>query len=185
MRIVCRSVANMLLMYKPKLHKQISFKRIPLVKIASEWRIRMEQQTERLYKLGKLSKLKVSENDKKLSEDLEKIISYIDVIRAVDTTGIEPLSHMQFIETTNGEKRSTESATSQNNPMEGNVFREDELALENAQRNREGEPVLEKVPMNTKNEHVVDKVCFNRNELLKNAPKTEQGYLVVPKTVTE
>ena len=132
----------------------------------------MKQQTELLHHLGKLSKLKVSENDKKLSEDLEKIISYIDVIRAVDTTGVEPLSHMQFIETTNGEKMSTESATSQNNPMEWNVFREDELALENAHRNREDEFVL-------------DTMCFSRNELLKNAPKTEQGYLVVPKTVTE
>lgn len=47
----------------------------------------------------------------------------------------------------------------QKNIMECNVFREDE-------------PILEEVR-------------FCRKELLNNAPKTEQGYFVVPKTVTE
>lgn len=104
---------------------------------------KMEQQAELLQQLGKLAKLEASEKDEKLKEDFRKIVAYIDVIREVDTTGMEPLSHMQF----------------QANAEEWNVFREDE-------------PVLEDV-------------CLGRDELLKNAPKTEQGYLVVPKTVTE
>ena len=132
----------------------------------------MEQQIELLQRLGKLAKLEVSEKDEKLNEDLSKIISYIDVIRAVDTTGIEPLSHMQSMENANGEQMSIESATSQRNPMEWNVFREDEFALDNVSLNKEDELTL-------------NSICFHRNELLKNAPKTEQGYFVVPKTVTE
>ena len=99
----------------------------------------------------------------------------MDVICEVDTTGIKPLSHLQFEEAIQKEQTLAESMQFeererkehifeknlqlQKNGMEWNVFREDESVLEN--------------------------VSFGREELLKNAPKTEQGYLVVPKTVTE
>lgn len=103
----------------------------------------MEQQAQLLQQLGKLAKLEASEKDENLKEDFKKIVAYMDMIREVDTTGIQPLSHLQF----------------EGNGMEWNVFREDE-------------PVSEGVR-------------FGREELLKNASKTEQGYLVVPKTMPE
>lgn len=119
----------------------------------------MEQQTELLQRLGKLVKLDASEKDKKLKEDFKKIVAYMDVIREVDTTGVKPLSHLQFEEAIHREKMLTDGTQFEENVMEWNVFREDEPVSEN--------------------------VSFGREELLKNAPKTEQGYLVVPKTVTE
>ena len=135
----------------------------------------MERQTELLQKLGKLAKLEVSETDEKLKEDFKKIVEYMDVIHEVDATGIQPLSYiqfeegiqkeqmlaecMQFEERENTEYVFEKNLRFQKNIMEWNVFREDEPVLEDA--------------------------SFCRDELLKNAPKTEQGYLVVPKTVTE
>ena len=65
----------------------------------------MEQHIEVLQKLGKLAKLEVSETDEKLKEDFKKIVEYMNVIREVDTTGIQPLSHMQFVKL--GEKEHT------------------------------------------------------------------------------
>ena len=120
---------------------------------------RMEQQTGLLQKLGKLAKLEASEKDEKLKEDFKKIVAYMDVIREVDTTGIRPLSHLQFEGVIQKEQTLAETMQSQANVEGWNVFREDEPVLEN--------------------------VGFGREELLQNAPKTEQGYLVVPKTVTE
>ena len=119
----------------------------------------MAEQKELLQRLGKLAKLEVSEKDEKLKEDFKKMVAYIDVIRGVDTIGVEPLSYMQFMENVKGESLLAEDMQSLENGMGWNVFREDE-------------PVLEEVR-------------FDREQLLKNAPKTEQGYLVVPKTVTE
>ena len=147
----------------------------------------MEQQIELLRRLGKISKIKINEKDEKLQEDFEKIISYIDTIRGVDTTGIESLSYMQFMENTEKERMFADDVQSHANVLEWNVFREDEPVLENVQQNREDESVLENVLLD-KEERVSENVpfnCFNRDELLKNAPKTEQGYFVVPKTVTE
>ena len=119
----------------------------------------MKQQTELLQQLRKLAKLSASEKDEKLKEDFKKIVAYMDVIREVDTTGIQPLSHLRFEEAIHREKMLADGKQFEGNAMEWNVFREDE-------------PVSEDV-------------SFGRDELLKNAPKTEQGYLVVPKTVTE
>lgn len=119
----------------------------------------MERQTELLQKLGKLAKLEVSETDEKLKEDFKKIVEYMNVIREVNTTGIKPLSYMQFEEVIQKEQTLAEGMQFQVNAEEWNIFREDE-------------PVSEET-------------SFCREELLNNAPKTEQGYLVVPKTVTE
>ena len=119
----------------------------------------MKQQTELLQQLGKLAKLSASEKDEKLKEDFKKIVAYMDVIREVDTKGIQPLSHLRFEEAIHREKMLADGKQFEGNAMEWNVFREDE-------------PVSEDV-------------SFGRDELLKNAPKIEQGYLVVPKTVTE
>lgn len=119
----------------------------------------MEQHIEVLQKLGKLAKLEVSETDEKLKEDFKKIVEYMNVIREVDTTGIQPLSHMQFVKSGEREHTFVNGVQFQANAEEWNVFREDEL--------------------------VSGDVSFVREELLKNAPKTEQGYLIVPKTVTE
>lgn len=98
----------------------------------------MEQEKEILH-MRNLIKLGINESDCKLKEDLMKMISYVDIIKQADLTGLEP------------EEKQEEYFQ--------NIFREDEPPLEA--------------------EH------FHRDKLLQNAPKTAEGYLVVPKTVGE
>lgn len=106
----------------------------------------MKRQEEQIQRLGQLAKLDISIADEKLKEDLNKMVLYIDAIRTVDTTGVEPMSHVSLL-----------LGSEINTDLTWNVFRED-------------------VP-------VADQERMSREELLQNAPKTEQGYLVVPKTV--
>lgn len=60
--------------------------------------------------VAKLANIAVTEDDKKkYSQDLEKIVEFIDEIKDIDTTGVEPLFHLQETE---------------------NIFREDEVVDE-------------------------------------------------------
>jgi aspartyl-tRNA(Asn)/glutamyl-tRNA(Gln) amidotransferase subunit C len=50
--------------------------------------------TETVEHVAKLARLRLSEDEKKLyTEQLGKIIGYFDELAAVDTTGIDPMSH--------------------------------------------------------------------------------------------
>jgi aspartyl-tRNA(Asn)/glutamyl-tRNA(Gln) amidotransferase subunit C len=50
--------------------------------------------TEIVEHVAKLARLRLSDAEKKLyTEQLGKIIGYFDELAAVDTTGIEPMSH--------------------------------------------------------------------------------------------
>lgn len=79
-----------------------------------------------------LAKLTVSEEDKqKLANDLERILDYMETMNDLDTSGVEPMSHVLPIY---------------------NVFREDEvtntdsreLVLENAPKKKDGSFVVPK-----------------------------------------
>ena len=76
--------------------------------------------------LEELGRIKLSEEaEKKATEDLQKILTYIDTLNELDTEGVEPLSHSFPIK---------------------NVMREDEIQpsvdrnviLENAPRKKDG-----------------------------------------------
>ena len=44
--------------------------------------------------VAKLARLRLSEDEKRLyTEQLAKIIGYFDELNAIDTTGVEPMSH--------------------------------------------------------------------------------------------
>ena len=50
--------------------------------------------TDTVEHVAKLARLRLSEDEKKLfTEQLGKIIGYFDELAALDTTGIEPMSH--------------------------------------------------------------------------------------------
>ncbi len=59
--------------------------------------------------VAKLARLKLSDDEKKLyTEQLGKIIGYFDELKAVDTTGIEPMSHaLPVINVMRGRRRRT------------------------------------------------------------------------------
>lgn len=57
----------------------------------------MEVTEEMLDHLARLSRLSFSGPEKQeLKNDLQKMIGFVDKLRQLDTTGIEPLTHMGF-----------------------------------------------------------------------------------------
>ena len=55
----------------------------------------MEVTSEMIDRLAQLAKLKFSEEEKKeLKTDLERMIEFVEKLKEVDTTGIEPLLHI-------------------------------------------------------------------------------------------
>lgn len=81
-----------------------------------------------------LSRLKLDEDERAaMTAELEKIVSYMDVLERLDTQGVEPLSHV--------------------------------LSVRNVTRADVVEP------------------SFDREELLKSAPKRDQETFLVPKAV--
>jgi len=59
--------------------------------------VRMEVTDKLIDDLAKLSKLSFNETEKEeLKTDLQKMISFVDKLKELDTTGIEPLTHMGY-----------------------------------------------------------------------------------------
>lgn len=55
----------------------------------------MEVTSEMIDRLAVLAKLKFSEEEKKsLQTDLERMIEFVEKLKEVDTTGVEPLLHI-------------------------------------------------------------------------------------------
>jgi len=55
----------------------------------------MEVTSEMIDRLARLAKLKFSEEEKKdLKTDLERMIEFVEKLKEVDTTGVEPLLHI-------------------------------------------------------------------------------------------
>ncbi len=55
----------------------------------------MKVDDELVNNLAKLARLEFNEADmKEIKQDLEKMISFIDKLNELDTTGVEPLLHM-------------------------------------------------------------------------------------------
>ena len=80
----------------------------------------MEVTTELVEKLAFLSRLNFSEAEKtEITDDLSKMIAFVDKLNEVDTTGVEPLIHM-----------SSEVNVLRNDETGGSVSREE--ALKNA-----------------------------------------------------
>ncbi|RFS15478.1 Asp-tRNA(Asn)/Glu-tRNA(Gln) amidotransferase subunit GatC [Emticicia sp. C21] len=96
--------------------------------------MKIEQQTVK--KIAHLARLELSEQEEvKMVEDLSKILDWMDQLKELDTTAVEPLTHMS---------------------EEVNVFRED---VANNQLTRE--------------------------QGLKNAPKQDGEYFLVPKVIEQ
>ncbi|RYU94711.1 Asp-tRNA(Asn)/Glu-tRNA(Gln) amidotransferase subunit GatC [Emticicia agri] len=96
--------------------------------------MKIEQQTVK--KIAHLARLELSEPEEvKMVEDLSKILDWMDQLKELDTTAVEPLTHMS---------------------EEVNVFRED---IANNQLSRE--------------------------KGLKNAPKQDGEYFLVPKVIEQ
>jgi aspartyl-tRNA(Asn)/glutamyl-tRNA(Gln) amidotransferase subunit C len=96
--------------------------------------MKIEQQTVK--KIAHLARLELSEHEEvKMVEDLSKILDWMDQLKELDTTAVEPLTHMS---------------------EEVNVFRED---IANNQLTRE--------------------------QGLKNAPKQDGEYFLVPKVIEQ
>lgn len=89
---------------------------------------------ELLDKIAHLSRLEFNEQDAdKMVDDMSTIVSWVEKLNEVDTTGVEPLTTMTY---------------------EINSFRED-----------------------------VPKVTLTREEALKNAPKANDEFFLVPKVL--
>jgi aspartyl-tRNA(Asn)/glutamyl-tRNA(Gln) amidotransferase subunit C len=57
----------------------------------------MEVSNEMIDKLAKLSRLSTDDFSRdSLRKDLQQMISFVEKLREVDTSGIEPLQHMSF-----------------------------------------------------------------------------------------
>lgn len=55
----------------------------------------MEVTSEMIDRLAKLARLKFSDEEKEeLKVDLERMISFVEKLKEVDTTGVEPLLHI-------------------------------------------------------------------------------------------
>lgn len=55
----------------------------------------MKITTELIDHISQLSRLRLPEEEKtKMAGDLEGILAYMDTLNALDTSGVEPLSHM-------------------------------------------------------------------------------------------
>lgn len=84
--------------------------------------------------LEKLARITLSEDEeKKVGNELQDILTYIDMLNELDTDGVEAMSHCFPVT---------------------NVMREDEVAL-----------------------------SMSPDEIVANAPESQDGYFVVPKTV--
>lgn len=84
--------------------------------------------------LEKLARITLSEDEeKKVSNELQDILTYIDMLNELDTDGVEAMSHCFPVT---------------------NVMREDEVAP-----------------------------SMSPDEIVANAPESQDGYFVVPKTV--
>ena len=84
--------------------------------------------------LEKLARITVSEDEeKKVGNELQDILTYIDMLNELDTDGVEAMSHCFPVT---------------------NVMREDEVAP-----------------------------SMSPDEIVANAPESQDGYFVVPKTV--
>ena len=84
--------------------------------------------------LEKLARITLSEDDeKKVGNELQDILTYIDMLNELDTDGVEAMSHCFPVT---------------------NVMREDEVAP-----------------------------SMSPDEIVANAPESQDGYFVVPKTV--
>ena len=84
--------------------------------------------------LEKLARITLSEDEeKKVGNELQDILPYIDMLNALDTDGVEAMSHCFPVT---------------------NVMREDEVAP-----------------------------SMSPDEIVANAPESQDGYFVVPKTV--
>lgn len=94
----------------------------------------MEITKETVEYVASLAHLTITEEEKEhVAKKLEQILDYMAVMNELDTTGIEPMSHVLELK---------------------NVFRQDVVV--------NGD---------------------NRDQILKNAPKSKDGSFVVPKTV--
>ncbi len=59
--------------------------------------VAMEVTDQLIDHLAKLSKLSFNETEKEeLKTDLQKMISFVDKLQELDTTGVEPLTHMGY-----------------------------------------------------------------------------------------
>jgi aspartyl-tRNA(Asn)/glutamyl-tRNA(Gln) amidotransferase subunit C len=55
----------------------------------------MKVSTETIEKIAHLSRLELSEQEKKaMTNDLTNIVTWMEQLNEIDTTGIEPLTHM-------------------------------------------------------------------------------------------
>jgi len=96
--------------------------------------MKIEQQTVK--KIAHLARLELSEQEEvKMVEDLSKILDWMDQLKELDTSAVEPLTHMS---------------------EEVNVFRED-----------------------------IAKNQLTREQGLKNAPKQDGEYFLVPKVIEQ
>jgi aspartyl-tRNA(Asn)/glutamyl-tRNA(Gln) amidotransferase subunit C len=88
----------------------------------------MELNKEMVEKLAKLSQLDFNETEKEaIRKDLEQMIGFVEKLNEIDTTGIEPLTHINENENSLREdivKGSVDTATALTNAphSEGNFF---------------------------------------------------------------
>ena len=94
----------------------------------------MQITTDLIKYLEKLARITLSEDEeKKVGNELQDILTYIDMLNELDTDGVEAMSHCFPVT---------------------NVMREDEVAP-----------------------------SMSPDEIVANAPESQDGYFVVPKTV--
>jgi len=89
--------------------------------------VSMEVTDEMFDHLAKLARLQFTAAEKaELKTDLQKMISFVNQLQAVDTTGVEPLTHMGY--TTNALREDkvggmiSKDAALQNAPAKNNDF---------------------------------------------------------------
>lgn len=60
----------------------------------------MEFSLDQIAKLAKLSRLAMDESElKSMQSDLQKVVSYIDMLAQVDVSGIKPMAHAMLVDT--------------------------------------------------------------------------------------
>ena len=77
----------------------------------------MEVSSQLVNNLAHLARLYFTEEEKKeIEQDLQQMISFVEKLKEIDTTGIEPLQHM-----------TTESNVLRNDEIKGSIPREEAL----------------------------------------------------------
>ena len=112
-----------------------------------------------------LAKLDRSPAEKeKAKEDMDQMLAYIDKLKELDTTEVEPLSHIF--------------------PM-SNVFREDELQSgKDELLSRDDRLPSQKDQVSSKESSEPEsETLITREAILKNAPAQKDGSFMVPKTI--